>query len=64
MHERDPSFGPVDAAAMQIAYDVLCQDGGKSAGYERFPFSDAEAKLDFVVKLGRALAEKWRARPH
>jgi hypothetical protein len=54
----------VDAAAMQIAYDILRQDDGKSAGYERFPFSDAEAKLDFVVKLGRSLAEKWRARQH
>ena len=44
MHERDLSFGPVDAAAMQVAYDILHQDGGKSAGYERFPFSDARGQ--------------------
>jgi hypothetical protein len=44
MHEPDPSFGPVDAEAMQVSYDILHQDGGKSAGYERFPFSDARGQ--------------------
>ena len=51
MHERDTSFGPVDAGALQVAYKLLREDGGKSPGYEAFPNANLDAKVDLVVKL-------------
>jgi hypothetical protein len=62
MHEADKSFGPLDAGAMQVAYELLREDGGKSPGYENFHSADVDAKAELIVKLGRALAEKWRRR--
>jgi hypothetical protein len=62
MHEIDKSFGPLDAGAMQVAYDLLRNDAGKSPGYETFPTDNIEAKAELIVKLGHALAEKWRRR--
>jgi len=62
MHEVDKSFGPLDAGALQVAHLLLCEDGGKSPGYEAFPNADVEAKVDLIVKLARVVAEKWRRR--
>ena len=62
MHEVDKSFGPLDAGAMQVAYELLRDDAGKSPGYEAFPNANVEEKADLIVKLGRAVAEKWRRR--
>ena len=62
MHEPDVSFGPVDAGALQVAYKLLQEDGGKSVGYEAFPNADVEGKIDLLVKLAHSLADKWRMR--
>jgi hypothetical protein len=62
MHEPDKSFGPLDAGAMQVAYDLLREDGGKSPGYEAFAHANVEARVDLIVKLARVLADKWRSR--
>ena len=62
MHERDTSFGPVDAGALQVAYKLLREDGGKSPGYEAFPSAKVDAKVDLVIKLARTMSDKWRTR--